>query len=114
MTIDWDRRRRNIRILIAARGTNATTAAREARLSPNTLTQFLNGTNEEITEKSLRKLGPVLGWEEVTDLDTDNVLGDPRLGIKRLLDNVPDARVAALFDELKERFSDSSSKHNEE
>ncbi len=104
MGIDWDRRRTNIRILIAARGTNATTLARDCGLSPNTLTQFLKGTNSHLSAKSLGAILPSLGIQSAEDLDTDNVLSDPRSAIRRMLSQIPDTEIPSLLEELRSRF----------
>lgn len=104
MSADWERRRRNLRILIAAAGTNATRLCEEVHLSPNTLTKFLSGNTARMSERSLDKLLPALGLSYVSELDTDNVLFEPRNRLRKLLDRVPDGSVESLLNELEGRF----------
>ena len=107
MSVDWERRRTNLRILIAAANTNATKLSEAAGLSPNTISKFVNGSTGKISEDSLQKILPVLGLSSATDLDTDNPLSDPRGQIRRLLEGVPESEVLKLLDELRERYGPS-------
>lgn len=104
MSVDWDRRRINVRILMAARGTNATRVADAVGLSPNTLSQFTSGRSKTLSTRSLTKILPELGLSAVEDLDTDTPLDNPRASIRRLLDLIPDKDLPDLLQELKDRF----------
>ncbi len=104
MHIDWERRRRNIRILMAAVGTNPTRLAKASNLSANTLSKFLNGGSKELTEASMMKVLPALGLHSSLDLDTDNILSDPLNEIKRHLSEIPDSELPGLLRELQARF----------
>ena len=101
---DWDRRRQNLRILIAARGTNATQLALSAGLSPNTLTQFLSGHTGSLSSATLSKILPLLEVTSVEDLDTDNPLADPGIAIRRLVDRLSTSDQYSLLEELRARF----------
>lgn len=102
--VDWERRRTNLRIRMAALGTNATRVCREVGLSPNTLSQFTNGKTGWLSEKTLSKILPVLGLTLPTDLDADNILDDPRAAIRRHLEVIPEDDLASLLRELQARF----------
>ncbi|AUC54276.1 hypothetical protein CDO87_14300 [Sagittula sp. P11] len=104
--IDWERRRVNLRILMAAQGTNATKVARAAGLSPNTLSQFTSGRTSYLSEKTLSKVLPLLGLSATEDLDTDNPLRDPRVAIRRFLDVIPDADLEELRLVLERKYPD--------
>lgn len=102
--IDWNRRRTNLRIRMAALGTNPTRVCREVNLSPNTLSQFTNGRTGYLSEKTLSLILPVLGLTTPTDLDAENILDDPRAAIRRQLDLVPEEDLPGLLRELQARF----------
>ncbi len=104
MSVDWDRRRLNVRILMAAKGTNATRVAEAVGLSPNTLSQFTNGRSKTLSPKSLSLILPELGLAAVEDLDTDTPLANPKASIRRLLDQIPEEELPGLLDDLKKRF----------
>lgn len=107
--IDWDRRRRNIRILCAAHNVSATQVANEIDLSPNTLTKFLNAkaeTNRTLSAKSLALVINYFGLTDEADLDTDNVLADPRAALRKLVERLTPEQAIALQRELEHRFPD--------
>lgn len=104
LTIDWERRRRNIRILMAAKALKPSPAADAAGVSVNVVSQFLNGTTQRMAEKTLEKLCPVLGIVEAADLDTDNPLDDPRSTLRKMLKDVPTDRLPELIQVLRSRF----------
>jgi transcriptional regulator with XRE-family HTH domain len=103
----WDRRRRNMRILIAAQGTVGTSVAREAGLSPNTLTKFLNGSSLTMAPRTLEKVLPLLNLSSVTQLDTDNPISDPRTKLDRIVDKMHPSDLERLVQELEVRFGES-------
>ena len=105
--IDWERRRRNLRILFAAAGTNPTAVSKANGLSPNTLSQFTSGRTNSLSSKTLEMLVRHLGLSSVADLDTDNPIGDPKIAIRKLLDVVPEAELPSLLRELQARFPES-------
>ncbi|UWR67053.1 helix-turn-helix transcriptional regulator [Phaeobacter inhibens] len=104
--VDWDRRRKNIRILMALAGTNPTRLAAQVELSPNTLSKFTNGSTQTLSEKSLAKVVEALGLSSASDLDTDNPINDPKVVLRRLIDELPEDALPGLARELEVRFSD--------
>lgn len=66
----------------------------------------MSGDSPALREATIVKLAPVLGIQAAADLDTDNVLSNPRADINRILDQVPDSDVHRLLEELQERFPD--------
>ena len=103
--INWSRRRLNLKILFAAQGTNATKVAEAAQLSANTLSKFTNGHNSTMSEDALHRVVISLGLTGVQDLDTDNILGDPKIAIRKLIETIPEPELAALLSDLKNRFA---------
>ena len=102
--VDWERRRRNLRLLIAYKGTNATQLSKDAGLSPNTISQFTSGRTSSLSEHTLSQIMPLLDMRGGTDLDTDNPIADPMIAIRNLLDDIPEEKLPALLQELKARF----------
>lgn len=109
MSVDWEVRRTNMRVLLAVKGMTPTAAARatEPPLSDNTVSQFLSGIKPRLSEDSLLKLLPVLGISASTDLDAANILDDPRRQIRQILDRVPDTDLPELLADLQQRFPDT-------
>lgn len=48
-----------------------------------------------------------LGLSSVSDIDTDNPIGDPKIAIRRLVDHIPEADLPSLLRELQARFPHS-------
>jgi len=105
---DWDRRRTNLRILIAAAGEKPTPLARSLDVSVNTLQKFLNGSSSRLSESTLEKLLPALGLTVPADLDTDNIIENPRATIRRLVERIPDDRLKDVLTELQAHFPEQS------
>lgn len=101
----WDRRRRNLRILIAADGKDPTNLAREISLSPNTLTKFLNGSSPTMSPRTAEKVLPKLGLRSLDQLDTDNPINDPRVRLERLARQLDAHDLERLVGELEVRFA---------
>ncbi|WP_154667807.1 helix-turn-helix domain-containing protein [Leisingera caerulea] len=104
--VDWERRRRNIRILMAAQGTNPTKVANSVGLSPNTLSKFTSGSTATLSHRSITKVVSALGLSAVEDLDTDNPLNNPRAVLRQLIEDLPDEVLDPLLRELEVRFSE--------
>jgi len=104
MEIDWERRRTNLRILMAVAGTKPTPLAEAAGLPGHTLTQFMSGGQRTLGEDKLVKLLPLLGLTATIDLDTDSILDDPKVDIRRIIDRVPPEKLPDLLKELQDRF----------
>jgi DNA-binding Xre family transcriptional regulator len=103
---DWERRRRNIRVLMAVAGTNPTSLAESVGLSPNTLSKFTNGSTQHLSERSLTLVVKALGLTSATDLDTDNPINDPKVVLRRLIDDLPPEMLPGLLKELEVRFAE--------
>lgn len=104
---NWDRRRRNIRILLAAEGLDATNLARDIGLSPNTITKFLSGKTPTLSPRSMDRVLPGLGLRSVDQLDTDNPLSDPKIRVQKVIDRLDGPVVDQLAAELEARFPGS-------
>jgi transcriptional regulator with XRE-family HTH domain len=104
--IDWDRRRKNIRILMAVAGTNPTKLAESVGLSPNTLSKFTGGSTQSLSPRSLGLVVEGLGLSSTSDLDTDNPINDPKVTLRRLIDGLPEEKLPALLKELEVRFAE--------
>ncbi|KPD10893.1 hypothetical protein [Phaeobacter sp. 11ANDIMAR09] len=104
--IDWERRRKNIRILMAVAGTNPTSLAESVGLSPNTLSKFTGGATQSLSPRSLGLIVDGLGLSSASDLDTDNPINDPKVTLRRLIDDLPEEKLPALLKELEVRFSE--------
>jgi len=100
----WERRRRNMRILITAAGTDGTNVARSVEMSPNTLTKFLRGETPTLSTKSLDKVLPALDLTHVGQLDTDNPLTDPKIRLQRVIDQIDGPESERLARELEARY----------
>ena len=105
MEVDWDKRRRNLRILMANANIKPSPLANSVGLSSNVITQFLNGKTVP-SHQTLERILPALGLTNVSDLDADNVLDDPRVSIRRMIELVPDEDLEKVLMELRERFPD--------
>ena len=103
--IDWERRRRNVRVLMALANTNPTKVAEMSGLSPNTLSKFTSGKTKTLSVKSLGLLVQALGLASAEDLDTDNPVDNPKLEIKKIVDSLPEEMLPSLLKELEVRFS---------
>jgi len=104
--IDWERRRRNIKILCAANDVNPTEVALAKNLSPNTLTKFLNAkTPRSISAKTLALVLDYFELSDESDLDTDNPLTDPKIALRRIIDKLSPEDAIVLTRELNARFS---------
>ena len=104
MEVDWDKRRRNLRILLAVKGLRPSPLADSVGLSANTLSSFLNGTKPRISHDSIVLILPALGLTTVSDLDADNVLDDPRVTVRRLIEQIPDADLPRIVEEFARRY----------
>lgn len=104
--IDWERRRRNIKILCAANGVNATQVANAQEMSPNTLTKFLNSKDPDraLSPKSLALVLDYFNLSDEADLDTDNPLNDPRASLRRTISELSEEEAIKLDRELKARY----------
>lgn len=104
--IDWERRRRNIKILCAANDVSATEVANAKGLSPNTLTKFLNSNEPRaLSPKSLSLVLDYFKLSDESDLDTDNPLSDPKIALRRVIDGLSPEDAITLHRELSARFS---------
>ena len=106
MSINWERRRTSLRVLFALNNTNATKIALAAGLSPNTVSKFMNKSTDTLSSRSLSQILPIVGLKDPTELDTDNVIGDKKIAIRRVLDRLNEQQLVALHSELTARFGD--------
>ena len=114
MDIDWDRRRRNLRVLMALADTNATRLAREADLTVNSVRQFLSGAQQTFSEDKLVRILPYVGLSIPSDLDTDDPLKNPRAEIRSILDRLPDDQLRSVLDDLEKRYPHLREKNAEQ
>lgn len=105
--IDWNRRKVNIRVLIAYHGTSATQVANERGLSPNTLTKFLNSPPEsdrKLSAKTIHEIVQHFGLSDESDLDVENIISDPKLALRKIIETLTSDQAEALQRELEHRF----------
>lgn len=100
----WNRRRRNMRILLAAADISGTNLARDAGLSPNTITKFLSGSTPTLSPRTLDRVLPRLGLRSIDQLDTDNPIADPKNQLMKILDRLDQGILDQLVAELEARF----------
>lgn len=106
--MNWDRRRRNIRVLMAERNIGSTKLAMSCGLSPNTLSNFLRGVTKTLSSTSLDLILPKLGLTSVQELDTDNPLADPLIDVMKIIKNLDHYNQLKLLEELRSRWPNAS------
>lgn len=107
--INWERRKKNIRILLAQKDMSATEFARRLDLSPNTLTKFLNSRNDRaLSAKTLKRIVLYFKLTDEADLDTDDPLADPRIEIRKMLEDLNDGQAYELKEHIKKRYFPSA------
>lgn len=107
---NWEKRQKNLRILCAAKGVSATEVARAIDLSPNTLTKFLNSKEARtLSATTLARVVDYFGLTDETDLDSDNPLNDPKIELRRIIENLSPEDAIRLNRELSARYSHQTS-----
>jgi DNA-binding Xre family transcriptional regulator len=91
----WERRRKNLRALIAYKDTNPARVADEAGLSVNSIGKFIRGDTHTMKQETLDKVCKALGIANPAILDSENPLSTAKDALY--------ARVAEMSDAEAER-----------
>lgn len=100
----WEKRRRNLRALMAIKGLNATKLATSAGLSANTVSKFLRGETNAVRWDTLEMICAEVGIASPTILDSDNPFSDVKNRLYEIIDKMSEE---AALKELK-RLEDSA------
>lgn len=96
----WERRRRNLRALIATKQTNATQIATDAKLSKNTLRKFLSGETISMKWDTLEKVCKALDIRTPMVLDADNPFAESKEQLYKMVFDMSDEEAKKLLEEL--------------
>lgn len=99
----WDRRRRNLRALIAYKNTRPSAVSKAADLSVNTLSKFLRGETHTLRWESLEKVCTVLGISNAAILDSSNPLSDAKMKLFALVEKMTEEQAEAELNRLLSR-----------
>lgn len=97
----WDRRRRNLRALIAYKGTNPSAVSKAADLSINTLSKFLRGETHTLRWETLERICGSLNISNVAILDSSNPLSDSKMRLYDLIDKMSEEEAAREVSRLR-------------
>ena len=98
----WDRRRKNLRALIAYKGTNPSKVSKEANLSVNTLSKFLRGETHTVRWETLESICEILDISNAAILDSPNPLSDAKMKLYALVDKMSDEQAEAELNRLRQ------------
>ena len=101
----WDRRRRNLRALIAYKGTKPSIISREAKLSVNTLSKFLTGETRSLRWESLERVCNALDIPNIYILDSKNPLSESRASLYQMIEKMSDDEAEKALQWLKDNIS---------
>lgn len=103
----WDRRRRNLRAIIAVRGYKPANLAVKAGLGVNTVNAFLNGSgSSSLKLDTLERVCGVLGIHSVSMLDAENPISEIRNDLYGMVQAMGEDQAKAALEFLKENFPD--------
>ncbi|MEP1934965.1 MAG: helix-turn-helix transcriptional regulator [Roseibium sp.] len=103
----WERRRRNLRALIAYKGTHPSTVSKAANLSINTLSKFLRGENRTMHWETLEKICTILDISNAAILDSQNPLSDAKMKLYALVGKMSDDEAEAELTRLQQIGTES-------
>lgn len=101
----WERRRRNLTALIHFHGWRPANLAVEAGLGINTISSFLTGTARPKYE-TLERICKILGVNNVSMLDAENPMSDPRNKLYGIIPGLRDDQVREALDFLRTKYPD--------
>ena len=99
----WERRRKNLRAVLAYKGSTATAASKQSGLSINTVSKFIRGETFSVRQDTLDKLCAVAGLSNSAMLATDNPLSANKNRLFEIIANLSDADVEATLNFLSTR-----------
>ncbi len=97
----WEKRRRNLAAILAAKGLKPTPVAREADLSVNTLNKFLRGETKSLRWDSLEAVCRVAGIHNPSVLDADNPFSETKNQIYAIIEDLTDDQAAEVLKTLR-------------
>lgn len=98
----WDKRRRNLKAIIAVQGTNPTRVADAAKLSVNTLSKFLRGETKHMRSNSLEAVCKALGISNIAVLDADNPFSNTKNKLYELIEHMSEEEAAEHLKHIQE------------
>lgn len=98
--LKWDRRRKNLRALLALKGISATKAATDAGVSLNTLNKFLRGDSKTMRWDTLEKICEVLELASPSVLDADNPFSDAKNKLYEMINQMSETEAQVFLDAL--------------
>lgn len=96
----WDRRRKNLRAILALRGISATKAATDAGISVNTLNKFLRGDSNTMRWDTLDKICKVIDIASPSTLDAENPFSDAKNRLYEVINSMTEAEAQVFLDAL--------------
>lgn len=84
----WNRRRSNLRALIAYQSKNPSGVSKSASLSVNTLGKFLRGETHTLSWQNLEKVCKVLGIPNSAILDSENPFCESKTRLYGLIETM--------------------------
>lgn len=97
----WEKRRRNLRALLAHKGLNATQVAKLAEVAPNSVGKFLRGDNKTMNGDTLERVLAAADIPSVSVLDADNPFSDAKAQLFKLIDDMSEAEAEQELKRLK-------------
>lgn len=86
----WEKRRRNLRAIMAVKGMNASTVATNAGLSINTFGKFLRGETKTMRWDTLEAVSKEIGISNPAVLDADNPFSEVKNRLYAIIDEMSD------------------------
>ncbi len=105
--VDWPKRLRNLRIIMAERGMTTGDVSRAGSLGANTVTNILSGKSTPRTD-TLELICHILGVHNIAVLDSDNPISEVRNELFRVVENLTDDQARQILD-LAQQMSDAES-----
>ena len=96
--VDWDKRRENMRAIIAYKGLTGTEVARRARVSLNTVTKFMRGESASLSAEALARICQVLEIHSELVLDLDEPLRSSKIELYRMINEMSEEDARAVLE----------------
>ncbi|MBD8875418.1 helix-turn-helix domain-containing protein [Roseibium polysiphoniae] len=97
----WNRRRKNLRALIAYKGTNSSQVCKAANLSVNTLSKFMRGETHTLRWETLERICKILEIPNAAILDSDNPFSESKTRLYELIEKMTDEQAEAELERFK-------------
>ena len=91
----WDKRRRNLKVLMAVKNHTASSVSRAAKMSINTVNKFIRGETKSLRWDTLETICAVLDVHNVAILDADNPFSESKNQLYKLVDEMTEDQAAA-------------------